>query len=143
MAGDLVPDGAPPAAVLATPEGLGDLTAAVAPLVDPGAASVGEVIYPQSGGDTPTSCSVMTVVRQMQRFADGRADAVTTRTIDVRLGITAWTWGLEAIASIGGVPLPAPPDLAAAALAVLSDPRITLRTPAAGTSTRVVSTSAS
>lgn len=87
MAGDLVPDGSPPVAVLATPKGLGDLTGAVAPLVDPGVSSVGEVLYPQCGGDAPTSCSIMTVVRQTQRFGDGRADAVTTRTIDVRLSL--------------------------------------------------------
>lgn len=53
IAGDLVPGGAPPASALATPKGLDELAAAVARLVDPGATSVGEVVYPQCGGDTP------------------------------------------------------------------------------------------
>lgn len=123
---DLVPDGAPPAAALAAPEGLGQLAVTVAPLVHPGAASSGEVVYPQCGGDTPTACSIMTVVRQTQRFTDGRPDAVTVRTMDVRLALKDGRWGLETIASIGGEPVPAPPDLPATALAVLADPRIDL-----------------
>lgn len=123
---ELVPGGVPVAPALATPEGLGALAATVAPLVAPDAVSSGAVVYPQLGGDTPTSCAIMTVVRQTQRFGDGRPDAVTTRTLDIRLGKVEGVWGLESVASIGGVPVPAPPGLPETALAVLSDARIDL-----------------
>ena len=101
------------------------LAAKAAPLLVPGAASFGEVVYPQLGGETPEACAVMVVARQTLRAPDGR-QVSATRTVDVRLRRTFVGWALEGVESTGGDPVPAPADLSPAARAVLSDARIFL-----------------
>lgn len=116
---DLAAGGAPPAVAAEV------LAAKAAPLLAPGARSVGEVVYPQLGGETPEACAVMVVVRQTLRGPDGR-QVSATRTVDVRLRKTLVGWALVGVESAGGDPVAEPPDLSPVARAVLSDARIAL-----------------
>ena len=82
------------------PPGLAD---AAGPLLQPGAASAGEIVYPQLGGLTASAASVMVVVRQ--RLADTEGERSVTRTLDVRLRLVGAAWAVEALASVGGDPV--------------------------------------
>lgn len=102
---------------------------ALAPLGE-GAASTGEVVYPQFGGLAPlgleaTTGAAMVVVRQRVLDAGGRTTAVT-RTFDLRLRRQDQRWLVHAVPSIGGAPVARPADLPPAAVRVLDDPRISL-----------------
>jgi hypothetical protein len=101
------------------------LVKAAAPLLVPGARSVGEVVYGQLGGLTASAAVVMVVLRQTVSEANGRT-TVTTRTLDVRLRRAANRWVLDQLASAGGQPAARPADLSQAARAVLDDRRIQL-----------------
>lgn len=59
-----------------------------------------QVVYPQLGGLTATSSSIMTVVRQAV-LRDGKL-TTSTRTLDVRLAKRGGIWGVTRIASTGG-----------------------------------------
>jgi hypothetical protein len=108
------------AAMPAAPE----VADAAAPLLKPGAASLGEIVYPQLGGLAGSQASVMVVVRQ--RFLEGGTESAMTRTIDVRLDRSSGTWRVIQLASLGGEPPAAPPPMSAAAAAVLDNDRIQL-----------------
>lgn len=93
------------------------------PLLDPEAAAVVEIVYPQMGGLTERSASVMVVARQRTRVAS--EESVVTRTIDVRLERTSAGWSVTELASLGGDP---PPEATPSAVGrlVLEEPRIEL-----------------
>lgn len=76
----------------------------------------GRVVYPQMGGITADAASVMVVT-------DVHGNV---RTIDVRLSRVAGVWKFDRIASMGGSPLARPARLSREAIAVLTDPRISL-----------------
>jgi len=99
------------------------LAESAGPLLVRDGAQAGEAIYPQLGGLTTTSASVMTVVR-LHRERNGRASSVT-RTLDIRLAKTRSRWNVTGIASTGG-DRPAARRLEAAAVKVLADSRIIL-----------------
>lgn len=101
------------------------LGAVIAPLVEPGAESVGRVIYPQLGGVTPSASSVMVVTEQRLRRPDG-SESVVTRTLDVRLRLAGGEWAFDELASVGGEPVSRPEVVDPLVAAVLDDPRITL-----------------
>lgn len=90
----------------------------------PGVWSRGRVVYPQLGGVTPDSVSVM--VTTEQRVGDAEGQRLKTRTLDIRLQLRDGDWVVDSLASDGGSPLPLPDDLSAEARAVLDDPRIEL-----------------
>jgi hypothetical protein len=101
----------------------------LAPLGE-GAASTGEVLYPQLGGLVPIgksarSACVMVVVRQRILSAGGSTTSVT-RTVDVRLFRDGDRWQVTAVPSVGGEPVARPADLPPAAVRVLDDPRLAL-----------------
>jgi hypothetical protein len=106
----------------------GPLRATIAATLEPihhtGAWSRGVVVYPQLGGETGARASVMVVADQ----TIGTLDGIRTerRTFDVRLRVVGGVWELDAIASVGGVPVARPDQLSAAAEAVLDDERIDL-----------------
>jgi hypothetical protein len=101
------------------------LVKAAAPLLVAGTASVGEVVYGQLGGLTPSAAAVMVVLRQTVSDANGQT-SVITRTLDVRLRRVGRRWVLNQLASAGGRPVGRPADLPRAARAVLDDRRILL-----------------
>lgn len=107
------------------PDGAARLASVVAPLVQPGAESVGLVVYPQLGGVSPTAASVMVVTEQRIRWPD-RAESVVTRVLDVRLRLDGEEWAFEELASIGGQPVDRPDSVDPLAAAVLDHARITL-----------------
>lgn len=98
----------------------------VAGLFHPGGWSHGEVVYPQFGGLTADSTSVMVVLTQTigEPGADGPRTEV--RVIDVRLRLQDGAWVFDEIASVGGDPVERPDDLPPEAVAVLDDERIEL-----------------
>jgi hypothetical protein len=110
------------------------LIAEAGPLLATGAAA-GEVIYPQLGGLTSTTASIMAVIRT--HLLHGGRVTSTTRTVDVRLTKRSDSWAVSALASNGGS-LPAvdnvPSETASAgtgpvpslANEVLTSPRIEL-----------------
>ncbi|HSK25092.1 MAG TPA: hypothetical protein VK906_18040 [Egicoccus sp.] len=102
------------------------LAESVAGLYHPGAWSRGEVVYPQFGGLTADSTSVMVVLSQTigEPGADGPRTEI--RVIDVRLRLDEQAWVFDEIASDGGEPAERPEDLPPEAAAVLDDPRIEL-----------------
>ena len=88
-------------------------------LLVPGAASAGDIVYPQLGGLTEQSASVMVVVRQ--RLLQGIARRTVVRTVDVRVARRAEAWAVTSIDSAGGRPPPpsgAPSKAAEAVLAL-------------------------
>jgi hypothetical protein len=100
-----------------------DVAATAAVLAAPDAeGSTLEVVYPQSGGQTPTDASVMTAVRQtLQR---GGVVEERSLTLDVRVRLVGAGW-----TALGVVPLPplaGPGTLGPQATAVLANPRIRL-----------------
>lgn len=101
------------------------LSAALRPAVDPDRSSVGEVVYPQLSGVTPTSLGAMVIARQVLQDADGERESVT-RVLDVRLRLAGDSWALDRVASVGGSPVAAPESISGAAQRVLEDPNITL-----------------
>jgi len=101
------------------------LLEAAAPMLVPAAASVGEVVYAQLGGLTPSAAAVMVIVRQALRQPGGET-TVTARTLDVRLRRAGGRWVLDRLVSAGGRPVARPAELPAVARAVLDDPRIQL-----------------
>lgn len=107
-------------AELAAPAAVAD---AGGPLLDPEAAAVVEIVYPQMGGLTERSASVMVVARQRTRVAS--EERVVTRTIDVRLERTSAGWSVTELASLGGDP---PPEATPSAIGrlVLDNARIEL-----------------
>lgn len=110
---------------LATLPVAGDLAAAAGALLIAGTESAGDIVYPQLGGLTGTSASVMVVVRQRLR-ARGTSTTVT-RTVDVRLERTpSQPWVVTALASLGGDPPAAPVPLSGPATEVLSNPNLDL-----------------
>ncbi|MFI0449677.1 hypothetical protein [Actinomadura sp. 6N118] len=87
-------------------------------LLTPSGAGAGEVVYPQLGGLTRSSASIMAVVRLTTR--QGANISTSIRTIDVRLARSAAGWVVARIASTGGLRLGdgrAPSPLAARVLA--------------------------
>ena len=115
VAARLLASGGDPAALLE----------AAAPMLVPEAVSVGEVVYAQLGGLTPSAAAVMVIVRQALRQAGGET-TVTARTLDVRLRRAGGRWVLDKLVSAGGRPVARPAELPAVARAVLDDPRIQL-----------------
>jgi hypothetical protein len=101
------------------------LVVAAAPLLHAGSWSRGEIVYPQLGGFTETSASVMVVARQTVGYPDGEVTE-ETRTLDVRLAIEDDEWVFDELASTGGRALERPDDLSEAAIAVVDDDRIEL-----------------
>jgi hypothetical protein len=97
----------------------------LAPSVDDERSSVGEVVYPQLSGVTPSSMGAMVITRQVLQDADGEREIVV-RVLDVRLRLSGDAWALEEIASVGGAPVARPTSLPAAAERVLDNPNITL-----------------
>lgn len=94
-------------------------------MVEPTAASVGEVEYAQLGGLTADSASVMVVLRQYLRPEE--AEPVTlVRVLDVRLRLAGAEWAVDGLASDGGAPEDAPAEPSPIAKAVLDDPRVHL-----------------
>ena len=102
------------------------LADAVANLYHPGGWSRGEVVYPQFGGLTADSSSVMVVLAQTIGAPGADAPRTEVRVIDVRLRIERDAWVFDTIASDGGSPVARPDDLPPEAVAVLDDPRIEL-----------------
>ena len=104
-------------------------TRAARPLLIRGAASKGEIVYPQMGGlqphGDPSSACVMVVVRQHLVGDDGEPRQVS-RTVDVRLSVVDGQWRLGELASAGGEHVRRPRDLSRAAARVLDDRRIDL-----------------
>ena len=78
------------------------------PMLAPGAASVLQVVYPQLGGLTADSASVMVVARHTTLPAGADQAVSVTRTIDVRLESTPQGWRVTQLASVGGTPPPQP-----------------------------------
>lgn len=103
----------------------GELTAAIAPVVDRGRDSRGEIIYPQLSGVTPTSLGAMVVVRQSLYDKNGKVRRVS-RVLDIRLQRSQGSWSLDRIGSVGGAPPRAGRPPSAAAKRVLEHPRIVL-----------------
>jgi hypothetical protein len=101
------------------------IAATLAPIHHAGAWSRGAVLYPQLGGESGARASVMVVVDQTIGTGDGEV-RTERRTFDVRLRVVGGVWELDAIASVGGVPVPRPDQLSPAAEAVLDDERIDL-----------------
>ena len=93
-------------------------------LLDPGQAGAVDVVYPQLGGLTATSASVMTVIRQ--RVLRDRVESAVSRTVDVRLQLTGDAWSPVALASMGGDPVAVPPDASPLVRAVLDNPNLDL-----------------
>lgn len=102
------------------------LAEAVASLYHPGGWSRGEVVYPQFGGLTADSTSVMVVLAQTIGEPGADAPRTEVRVIDVRLRLEDRAWVFDEIASAGGEPAERPDDLPPEAVAVLDDPRIEL-----------------
>lgn len=90
----------------------------------PGAASSGRIVYPQFGGLTPDQASVMVVTEQRLDMPEGAR--LQSRTLDIRLRRIDGDWRFAELASISGPPIAPPPQLPAAARAVLADARIEL-----------------
>lgn len=101
------------------------LATAARPLVRADARSTGTVVYPQLGGLTTSTASVMVVVRQ-RTGAPEVEPAVVTRTLDIRLRRSGGVWALDRLASAGGDPVPRPSELSRVAQAVLDNRRIEL-----------------
>lgn len=93
-------------------------------LLGPTQAAAVDIVYPQLGGLTATSSSVMVVARQ--RTLRDRQESAVTRTIDVRLTRAAETWTPVAIASLGGDPVAVPADASPLVTSVLANPRLDL-----------------
>jgi hypothetical protein len=104
------------------------LAAQAGPLLVPGAASTGSVVYPQLGGldphSAPVTASVMVVVDQ--HLEDDEGERQVVRCVDVRVGRHGDTWLVEAVADPGGEPAPRPDGLPEAAARVLDHDRIDL-----------------
>ncbi len=100
-----------------------DVAATAAVLAAPDAeGSTLEIVYPQSGGQTPTDASVMTsVVQTLQR---GGVVEQRALTLDVRVRLVGTVWTAIGIAPLP--PLAGPGTLGANAAAVLANPRIRL-----------------
>jgi len=101
------------------------LANAIAPVIESGMRSAGEVVYPQMSGVTPTSFGAMVVVRQTLQDAEGEKRSVT-RVLDVRLRRSGGPWSLERIASVGGAREQRPDSLSEAAEAILDNDNIVL-----------------
>jgi hypothetical protein len=84
-----------------------------------------EVLYPQFGGLTATTSSIMVVVRQVIGSPGGER-RTETRTVDVRLRLADGTWIFDLLDDVGGPPVERPDDLPDEAVAVLDDDRIEL-----------------
>lgn len=93
------------------------------PLLVSGAASAGEIVYPQLGGLNGQTASVMVVVRQ--RLLEGGSRRAVTRTVDVRLVRKGQGWSVVSIASAGGAS-PEPAPLSAAAGLLLASANVIL-----------------
>lgn len=105
--------------------------AVTAPLVEAGTASTGATVYAQLGGLDPLSldasyASVMVVLLQDLAGTIARPPRQVVRTVDLRLRVVSGAWVLDQVASLGGEPVERPPDLPAAAVAVLDAPQVTL-----------------
>ena len=96
----------------------------VRPLLVAGAASAGDIVYPQLGGLNAESASVMVVVRQ--RLLEGGSPRAVIRTIDVRLARAGQGWVVTSIESAGGTSPEDPPPPSTAAAPVLANPAVTL-----------------
>lgn len=86
--------------------------------------SRGRAVYAQLGGVTATDVSVMVVTEQMLGGADGVR--TQTRTLDVRLTVTAGRWEFTQLADAGGRPPESQHVLSEQAERVLGDDRIEL-----------------
>lgn len=106
------------AAVLVRLGAPGDLVGQAGDLLIPGAASAGDIVYPQLAGLTAQSASVMVVVRQ--RLLEGIARRTVVRTVDVRVSRRSGSWTVTSIESAGGRPPPPSGALSKAAEAVLA-----------------------
>lgn len=97
----------------------GDLAPSAAALLAAGVEAAGDIVYPQLGGLTESSASVMVVLRQRRRAAG--QDTAVTRTVDVRLQrAIGGPWSVTELASLGGDPPPGPGALPPPADEVLS-----------------------
>ncbi|MGI8806612.1 MAG: hypothetical protein ACR2KK_01915 [Acidimicrobiales bacterium] len=101
---------------LGAPIGLVDQTR---PLLGAGASSMGDIVYPQLGGLTSRSASVMVIVRQ--RLLEGGDERTVVRSIDVRLARAGENWAVTSVESAGGDEVVPGPATSAAAAAVLAD----------------------
>jgi hypothetical protein len=102
-----------------------NLVVTAAPLLHADAWSRGEIVYPQLGGFTDTSSSVMVVARQTVGLPDGEVRE-ETRTLDVRLTVEDGDWVFDELASAGGRARERPDELSEVAAAVVDDDRIEL-----------------
>jgi hypothetical protein len=93
-------------------------------VVHPDSWSRAEVLYPQFGGLTATTCSIMAVVRQV--IGTPGEERTETRTVDVRLRLADGTWLFDLLDDVGGPAIERPDDLPDEAVAVLEDDRIEL-----------------
>lgn len=101
------------------------LSAAIAaPLMVSDASSAGQIIYPQFGGLTANSASVMVVLRQHLVGSGGAS--VVGRTADVRLERRGDAWMVASLASVGDTAAPLSSLASPAALAALADVRLEL-----------------
>ena len=103
------------------------LAAALEPVVDPRAESVGQVVYPQLSGVTTSSLGAMVVVRQRVTGPRG-GQRTLVRVLDIRLRLRrpGGRWRLDRIGSVGGQPVRRPQHLSADAREVLANRNITL-----------------
>jgi hypothetical protein len=97
-----------------------ELERSAAPLFHRGRSSTGDVRYTQLGGRRPDYVAVMVVVEQRV----GRI--VETRTLDIRVRRRGEGWAFDQLASAGGDSPGHRAVLSDEAIAVLTDPRITL-----------------
>lgn len=100
-----------------------DVTAAAAPFLVENASSELDIVYPQLGGLTDSSASVMVVVRH--RMLVGEEEHEVTRTVDVRLQKGADGWTVSELASTGGEP-PESPAVTPIGEAALANPNLDL-----------------
>ncbi|WP_395111477.1 hypothetical protein [Actinomadura sp. SCN-SB] len=100
------------------------LAGQAAPLLAKTDAGAGEVIYPQIGGLTAKSASIMAVVRLSTRR--WTVITTTTRTIDIRLSKRPAGWAVTRIASTGGAAPQSARALGPLAAQVLASKRIVL-----------------
>ncbi|HEV7276626.1 MAG TPA: hypothetical protein VGN80_10090 [Devosiaceae bacterium] len=85
--------------------------------------SRGRIIYPQLGGLSPESASVMVVVEQT---IGGATSGTEVRTLNVEVRRAGGRWQFERLISAGGEPVVPAEPLPAVALAVLAHPSIEL-----------------
>lgn len=100
------------------------LSDAAGSLLRPAVASAATIVYPQLGGLTATTASVMVVARVATKDAAG-TEEVFTRVVDVRMALKDAVWRVATVATDGSGP-PAVASLPPALTDLLADERIEL-----------------